>query len=72
MVLAVLLEVDSVLQVCGIAQSEVIVDAFNPVFRMMVDIDDGGFRAAANFLNQRQDQLPVHIVKAKTGLIKYQ
>jgi len=38
---------------------KVMIDTFDLVLRMMIDVDDGGFRAGADFFNQGKFKIDV-------------
>lgn len=47
-------------------------DAHDFVLSVMIDIDYGRFTTSTDLLHQGQHQLPLHVVKAKTGFVQYQ
>ena len=53
-------------------QSQMTLDPRNLVLRMMIDINNRGLRARTDFLDQGKNQLSVHVIQSKTGLIENQ
>ena len=47
-----------------------VINAFDFILGMMIDINDRGFTGTANLLDQCQHQLTIDVIKAKARLVQ--